>query len=68
MGASMTSLPNEPKGTGEGNYFLYASSLKFNFKDVDGIIQLFGHSISMWYAMSPSLVNLTEVGTGYGRG
>ena len=32
------------------------------------IIQLFGHCIAMWYAMSESLVNLTEIGTSCRRG
>ena len=33
-----------------------------------GIIQLFGHCIATWYAMSQSLVKLTEIGTSWGRG
>ena len=32
------------------------------------IIQLFGHCIATWYAMSRSLVKLKEIGTSYGCG
>ena len=32
---------------------------------ISGIIQLFGHCIVMWYAMSRSLVKLTEIGTSW---
>ena len=31
------------------------------------IDQLFGHCIASWYAMSLSLVKLTEIGTSWGR-
>ena len=32
------------------------------------IIQLFGHCIATWYAMTWSLVELTEIETSCGRG
>ena len=35
-------------------------------KDIN-IIQLFGHCVATWYAMSWSLVKLTEIGTSCGR-
>ena len=32
------------------------------------IIQLFGHCTAEWYAMSQSLVKVTEIETSWGRG
>ena len=32
------------------------------------IVQLLGHCIATWYAMSGSLVKLMEMGTSLGRG
>ena len=37
-------------------------------KTVINIIQLIGHCIPTWYAMSRSLVKLTEIGTSWGGG
>ena len=34
----------------------------------DNIVQLLGHCIAMWYAMSRSIVKLMEMGTSLGRG
>ena len=36
--------------------------------DSTGIIQLFGHCIATWYAMSRSHLKLTDIGTSFGRG
>ena len=35
---------------------------------INGIIEIFGHCIATWYAMAPSLVKLTEIGSTCGRG
>ena len=37
-----------------------------NCNNVSYIIQLFGHCIATWYAMSQSLVKLMEIGTSWG--
>ena len=45
---------------------LYLKSCTLPLVDSTGIIQLFGHCIATWYAMSRSQLKLTEIGTSCG--
>ena len=47
---------------------LYLKSSTLPLIDSTGIIQLFGHCIATWYAMSQSHLKLTEIGTSCRRG
>ena len=45
-----------------------SDQIKQRSESVECIIQLFGHCMATWYAMSLSLVKLTEIGFSYGCG
>ena len=47
---------------------LYLKSSTLPLDDSTDIIQLLGHCIATWYAMSRSHLKLTEIGTSCGRG
>ena len=47
---------------------LFLKSSTLPLVDSTGIIQLFGHFIATWYAISRSHLKLTEIGTSCGRG
>ena len=50
------------------NTLIQTCNLEMNYPEGMCIIQLLCHCIFAWYAMSRSLVKLTEVGASWGRG